>query len=135
MLEIVNKVLGGTVGTILDKIFPDKNEKLKFEMELRQEMTKHLELHLKDLESARNLQVEALRQNDNFSKRFIYYLTYGLIINALVAGILSFFVDFPPQNNDLVIMYYSFTFITAGGQIMRFFYGTTENVKQSILSK
>lgn len=127
MLEIVNKMLGGTVGTILDKIFPDKNEKLKFEMELRQEMTKHLELHLKDLDSARDMQIEALRQNDNFSKRFVYYLTGALILNALVAGILSFFVDFPKDNNDLVIMYYSFTFITAGGQIMRFFYGSADN--------
>lgn len=123
----ITNILGGGVGSILDKIFPDKNEKLKFEMQLREQMTKELELHFRDVENAREMQIEALKQNDLFSKRFVYYMSLGLIANAVIAGILSFFVNFPESNNDLVIMYYSFTFITAGGQMMRFFYGTAQD--------
>ena len=86
-----------------------------------------MKLIYQDKENARKMQMEALNQNDTFSKRFIYYLSGAVIINTIIAGILSFTVNFPQENGDLVTMYYTFTFMTGGAQMMRFFFGSNIN--------
>ena len=115
------------ISTILDKVFPDKKDKMAFEMQLKELLFKETELYIKDLENARDLQKTALNQSDIFSKRFLYYLTIAIIGNSILAGILSFTVQFPPENKELVMMYYSFSFIIGGSQIMRFFYGNQQS--------
>lgn len=121
--SIINSVIGGGVGDVLDKFFPDKAEKLKFEMQLRETLFKELELVYKDVESAREMQNEALKQDDKFAKRFVYILSAMVMLNTLLAGGLAFFMTFPIENKDLVSQYYNFSFLIGGAQMMRFFYG------------
>jgi hypothetical protein len=121
--SIINSVIGGGVGDVLDKFFPDKAEKLKFEMQLRETLFKELELVYKDVESAREMQNEALKQEDKFAKRFVYILSAMVMLNTLLAGTLAFFIVFPLENKELISQYYNFSFLIGGAQMMRFFYG------------
>jgi hypothetical protein len=123
IFSIINNVLGGGVGQVLDKFFPDKAEKLNFEIQLRETLFKELELVYKDVESARTMQTEALKQDDKFSKRFVYILSALVMFNTLLAGSLAFFVVFPMENKELISQYYNFSFLIGGAQMMRFFYG------------
>lgn len=123
IFSIINNVLGGGVGDVLDKFFPDKAEKLNFQIQLRETLFKELELVYKDVESARTMQTEALKQDDKFSKRFVYILSALVMFNTLLAGSLAFFVIFPIENKELISQYYNFSFLIGGAQMMRFFYG------------
>lgn len=126
IFNIIDSTLGGSVGAILDKFFPDKTDKLKFELELRQNLFKELELVYKDLDSARDMQKEALRQDNVFSKNFVYILSAVVMFNTLVAGFMAFLIEFPIENKDLVTQYYNFSFMIGGAQMMRFFFGTMQ---------
>lgn len=117
---------GGLVGDVLDKFFPDKAEKMKFELELKRALLDEVELQLKDVQDARNMQNNALAQNDNFSKRFVYFISAGILLNAICAGLMSFFVVAPEANKEIVMMYYSFSFIIGGSQVLQFFFGTRQ---------
>lgn len=128
--NLLNRIFGGGLDSILDKILPDKSEKLKIQFELRELLTRELDLHFRDMQDARDLQKVALNQTDNFSKRFTYFLSLGVLLNAIIAGLLAFFVDFPDANKELVMMYYSFSFIMGGSQVMSFHYGT-RNAQQN----
>jgi hypothetical protein len=131
IFDIINGAFGGTVGTVLDKFFPDKVQKMQFEMELRQSLTKELELVYKDVESARQMQSDALNQDDKFSKRFVYVLSFLVMLNTIIAGYMAFSIHFPVENKDLVNQYYNFSFLIGGAQMLRFFYGTIQSSKQT----
>lgn len=125
---LINKFFGGgVISDILDKIVPDKIEKLKIEQQIRTEMYNVISLEFKDIESAREMQIEALKQNDNFSKRFVYILSICVLANTILAGILAFFFEFPIANRDLITQYYSFSFIAGGAQVISFFFGKNNN--------
>ncbi|MNF81781.1 hypothetical protein D3C85_322520 [compost metagenome] len=123
IFDIINKALGGAVGDVLDKFFPDKAEKMKFELELKEQLFKEIELTYKDVDSAREMQKEALRQDDRFAKRFVYILSGLVMLNTVIAGVMSFFVSYPLDNKEMVLQYYNFSFIVGGAQMMQFFYG------------
>lgn len=72
------------------------------------------------------MQVEALRQNDNFSKRFVYILSGLIMFNTILAGAFAFFLNYPIENKDLVSQYYNFSFLIGGAQMMRFLYGQVQ---------
>jgi hypothetical protein len=129
IFSIINNVIGGGVGSVLDKFFPDKADKLRFETQLRETLFKELELEFKDIESARLMQESALKQDDKFSKRFVYFLSALVMLNTILAGALAFFIVFPIENKELVSQYYNFSFLIGGAQMMRFFYGTISNNK------
>lgn len=124
IFQSIDTILGGTVGNILDKFFPDKADKLRFETQIRESLYKELELVYKDVESARDMQEKALSQDDKFSKRFVYFLSALVMLNTILAGAMAFLVVFPMENKDLIAQYYNFSFLIGGAQMMRFFYGT-----------
>ncbi|MNT32875.1 hypothetical protein D3C72_1687770 [compost metagenome] len=96
---------------------------MKFELELKEQLFKEIELTYKDVDSAREMQKEALRQDDRFAKRFVYILSGLVMLNTVIAGVMSFFVSYPLDNKEMVLQYYNFSFIVGGAQMMQFFYG------------
>ena len=63
---------------------------------------KETESYLADMQSARNMQIEALKQDDQFAKRFIYYLATLVIILAFAFDFCMFFVHYPAENRDMI---------------------------------
>lgn len=129
-MEFLGKLFGGgnggVVGKVLDKFVPDKDKKAQIELELKMLLHKETELYFKDIESARNMQSEALKQSDNFSKRFVYYLSIAVFLNMVLAGLLSIFIEYPKANNDMVVMYYTVSFTFGAQQVFKFFFGQSK---------
>lgn len=130
--ELISKV-----GGIVDNLTLSKEEKEKFNAALLSETNRHMEavaelaqaeidLYLKNTESARQLQIAALNQQDKFAKRFIYYLTSGLCFVTLAFDFAFFFVSYPERNHDTITMIAG---TLNGGcliSIMNFYFGSTK---------
>lgn len=114
---------GNIISDVLDKIVPDKAERLKYENEIKERMYQVTLREFQDMESARQMQIEALKQDDKFAKRFVYYLSIAILLNSILAGVLAFFYEFPVMNRDFVIQYYTFSFMTGAAQVISFFFG------------
>lgn len=111
------------------------NELAKIANEHEEEMEtlriKEIELELKDIDSARVMQAEALKQADLFSKRFIYYLTAGLLFAVLLYDFLLFFVHYPPENRDMINFISGTLNATGFVAIINFFYGSSKGSKDA----
>ena len=95
-LKGAGSIIGGTLGDVL----PDKgvlgivknliNTDNKLNEQQKQEAHRLLELEYQDIADARALQVAALKQDDLFSKRFVYYLAIGVFLFSAVIVLLLF---------------------------------------------
>ena len=84
-----------------------------------------LQLDYDDLANARNMQVEALKQTDTFSKRFVYYLAFVIVFAAFFCLGMLFFYEVPETNRDLVNICIGVVFGTGLSGVITFFYGSS----------
>lgn len=131
--EIATDIIGG-----LDTLFTSKEEKLQKQIELETVINTHIletaklahaetEAYLKDVDSARLMQIEALKQQDTFSKRFIYYFTIGLTFLTLLYDFLFFFIQYPERNHDIINMTAGVLNTGCLVSIINFFYGSSKS--------
>jgi hypothetical protein len=87
-----------------------------------------IELEIQDLANARLMQVESLKQNDLFSKRFVYYLTISIVAFVFLMVVCLFFVDIPKENKTIIDMVVG---IVIGGytSIIAFYFGSSKSSK------
>jgi len=111
-----------------DKIPPKDKELLLADIE--DERLRFMAI-LADIQDARNMQVEALRQDDKFAKRFIYYFAsiFSLITIAVVIALL--FVKVPEENKTLVDMSLGVLIGTGITGIFNFFFGSSQKEKEN----
>jgi hypothetical protein len=94
----------------------------KRELELRSD-----QMYLADTQNARNMQVEALKQSDVFSKRFLYYFSIGWsLLVAVYIGFITF-ADIPKDNVRFADTILGFLLGTILATMMNFFYGTSKS--------
>jgi hypothetical protein len=120
----------------------------QFEMEHEEELLKiqqeddriQLEYEralLLDKASAREMQGEALKQSDVFSKRFVYVfaIVWSLFAGAYIVAIT--FMDIPPENVRFADTILGFVLGTIIANIVNFFYGSSRSsqVKDILLSE
>ena len=87
---------------------------------------KELDSQLADMNSARNMQIAALNQDDKFAKRFIYYLA-ALVITIVVAfDFCLFFIKYPPENKEMINMIAGILNSTALVMVLGFFFGSSK---------
>jgi hypothetical protein len=83
-----------------------------------------------DRANARNMQVEALKQTDHFSKRFIYYFaTFWSISSALYIAFITF-GNIPEANVRFADTILGFLLGTIVATIVQFFFGSSDGSKQ-----
>lgn len=131
-----------SVGGVLDNLTTSKEEKEAAKLAIQQEINRHfesiqanatkeLELQLGDKANARGMQVEALKQTDLFSKRFVYYFTafWSLFSAGYLAG--TTFINIPEKNSHVVDTTLGFLLGTAIALMFSYFYGTSlkENLR------
>lgn len=82
-----------------------------------------------DTANARNMQVEALRQDDIFSKRFIYY--FAIFWSIFAAGYIGFitFGTIPVDNQRFADTILGFLLGTVVATILQFFFGSSMGSK------
>ena len=85
----------------------------------------HLNAEVSDKASARAMQVAALQQSDEFSKRFIYNLTWfwSVFAIAYISGIT--FLDIPEANTRFADTILGFLLGTVIASIFQFFFGSS----------
>lgn len=88
---------------------------------------KETSAYLADTQSARNMQVEALKQDDKFAKRFIYYLAGGVIVLVFAFDFCMFKIKYPVENRDMINMIAGILNSTALVMILGFFFGNSKN--------
>jgi hypothetical protein len=83
-----------------------------------------------DTANARNMQVEALRQDDSFSKRFIYY--FAAFWSIFAAGYIGFitFGSIPADNQRFADTILGFLLGTVVATILQFFFGSSMGSKE-----
>ena len=83
-----------------------------------------------DTANARNMQIEALRQNDTFSKRFIYI--FATFWSIFAAGYIAFitFGTIPVDNQRFADTILGFLLGTVVATILQFFFGSSMGSKK-----
>lgn len=134
----------GEVPSMISDIVESQQNKRKLEMEIKLMLQKLefeqknliLELetelekaYLEDVQSARQMQVEALRQNDLFSKRFIYYFAIAIFTVCSLVIFMLFYVDIPKENKTIIDMALGALVATGFVQVINFFFGSSKSSK------
>lgn len=122
---LLDAITGGNVSNIIGAINGDS----AFTEAEKSMLIKQLEIDAEDLKDARSLQKEALKQDDLFSKRFIYYLASGVFIFSATIVVLLFFKDIPEQNKDVVNFILGVVVGTGLTGIFQYFFGSSKGSK------
>jgi hypothetical protein len=102
---------------------PDAERKLK-EIDLAQ-----FEAEVKDRDSARQMQIVALNQEDLFAKHFIYWYAWFWSIGSTMYFFMVTFVPMPEGGRDFANIILGFLLGTAVATIISFFYGSSKSSK------
>jgi uncharacterized membrane protein len=116
---IKNIILTATPDEISDF---DKEQAIKLTDE---EILKFIEKENEDRHSARNLQIESLKQDDKFSKRFIYFLASFVILSATGFACGLFFFEIPEGNRRMIEMFADVYLFTGAITVLAFFFGSS----------
>ncbi len=89
-----------------------------------------LQMAYGDIANARNMQIEALRQNDTFSKRFIYVFAsfWSIFASCYIAFIT--FGTIPVDNQRFADTILGFLLGTVVATILQFFFGSSMGSKK-----
>lgn len=131
----------GLAKTLLDgadQLFTSKEEKaaaeriaaaaeMEHQRRLEQLAQAAEQLHLEDVQSAREMQMEALRQKDRFSKRFVYVLAVVVILGAMSFGVALMYVEIPPENKRMVEMFADIFLFSGAVMVLQFFFGSSRS--------
>lgn len=131
-------VLVDKVGEAFDRNFTNAEEREAAKLEIQKEINRSIEAlgsqavemekaYLADVASARAMQIAALGQQDNFSKRYMYYLASFVVIAATLFGLGFFIVDIPEGNRRMIEMFAD-VFVFAGAiTVINFFFGSSKS--------
>lgn len=108
-----------------------------FQVQIAQIETDREKAELADSDSARKMQIAALAQNDQFAKRYIYYLATIVIAFVFIYDICMFFVKYPSENRDIINMVAGVLNATALVMVLSFFFGSSKSShdKDNTISK
>lgn len=104
-----------------------EEELLKIKQEDNRLNLEYYKEGLKSDDSARGMQVQALNQEDTFSKRFVYYFAIGW---SVFAGLYIFgitFLDIAENNVRFADTILGFLLGTIVAQLIAFFYGSSKS--------
>ncbi|WP_228851540.1 hypothetical protein [Aegicerativicinus sediminis] len=116
---------------IYDRLFElfkgDKAKQREFELKVQTLIAERFKQEIDDLQDARKMQIEALKQNDRFSKRFLYYMTAFLIFCTIGVSLFPFFMEFPTENTSEIQRATDFLYTVTGARVIAYFFGTKLN--------
>lgn len=101
-----------------------------WKLAVMQNETEVLRMAYGDIANARNMQVEALRQEDTFAKRFIYI--FATFWSIFAAGYIAFitFGTIPADNQRFADTILGFLLGTVVATILQFFFGSSMGSKE-----
>ena len=131
-MSLISDLMTGGVGSLVETVVKGAGELIttdKERMAAAQEMERlgiqREEIYLKDTQSARQMQVAALQQDDLFAKRFIYAFAIFWSLFAMLFFVFVTFGEVPEKNLRMADTILGFLIGTAIAGIFNFFLGTT----------
>lgn len=96
-----------------------------YDIALKEKGNEVLRIHLENTNKARDMQIEALKQGDTFSKRFIYYYASFITLATVVYIYFITFRDIPKDNVRFADTVLGFLLGTLLATIINFFFGSS----------
>lgn len=128
--DIVSGGLVKEVAGLADRFIRTSEEKDEFLHRVKEAENKArfdlLKLDAEDRASARQMQMEALRQTDSFSKRFVPYLAFLIIMAAIGFGVALLFYEVPEENRRLFEMFCDIFLFAGAITVIQFFFGSSK---------
>lgn len=131
-MSLISDILTGGVGSLVEtvvkgagELITTDKERMAAEIDMERLGIQREEAYLKDTQSAREMHVAALQQDDLFSKRFIYGFAVFWSLFAMVFFMFVTFGDVPEKNLRMADTILGFLIGTAIAGIFNFFLGTT----------
>lgn len=125
----IDSMLGTEEGRIRLKQLEASNEELlrQFTLAQREQELRADQIYLGDMQDARKMQMSALGQTDEFSKRFIYYFAMAWsFVTAVYIGFITFW-EIPVGNVRFADTILGFLLGTILATMFNFFYGTSKS--------
>lgn len=115
-----------------EKLVELRQAELNHELEFRKLATEDNRIeaelekaYLADTQSARNMQLEAIKSDDQFVRRFVYYFATGVgLISALYIFLITF-AEVPKENVRFADTIIGFLLGTCLAMVMQYLYGST----------
>lgn len=130
--EVVEEKLGVKIteqSFTTDQLVILKQKEIEHEEWLIEAARKDAEMYLRDVQDARDMQKEALKQDDIFSKRFVYYFAMAWSGFAMVYLGLITFINIPQQSIRFVDTVLGFLLGTIVATLLQFFFGSSKQSK------
>ncbi|MFO0155355.1 MAG: hypothetical protein ACK530_01550 [Alphaproteobacteria bacterium] len=105
--------------------FEYQSRLLEYQQSMEASRLEEERLHQADRADARSMQKEALKQDDVFSKRFIYYYSIGITILTFIFIFKAAFGDPQHQNSRVVDTVLGFLLGVSLSAIIQYFYGSS----------
>lgn len=130
VMNIARSVTGLTEDTsVIDAIKTDPNTALEFQKAVMKDKHRLDELYLQDRKDARDMQKQALSQDDIFSKRFIYYFASAWSFFAMAYLTAITFIPIPSEATRIVDTVLGFLLGTLISSVIQFFFGSSKGSK------
>ncbi len=125
------------VKDLVDEFVTTEQERMEMLLKKEQLTLEREKAYLQDIQSARQMQIAALRQEDRFSKRFIYYFAFLWTLIAAGYVVAITFLEIPEKNLRFADTTLGFMLGTIITQIIAFFYGSSlgSKYKEKLVAK
>lgn len=128
VLDVARKCTGSDdPDTVSAAIATNPELAAKLESQLNDIYLRETELVFADISNARAMQVEALKQDDLFSKRFLYVFASAWSVFAMIYMICVTFVAIPKDNIRFADSMQTFILSTVVATIIYFFFGSSRS--------
>lgn len=128
-LPLVKKGIKAVTGIDLESkelTAEDKQKIMDSQIEIMKIDFEKLKLEFDNTNNARNMQVEALKQDDTFSKRYIYYLATFWSVFGVIYIFFITFGNIPANNVRFADTILGFILGTIIATIINFFFGSSK---------
>lgn len=131
VLDLIGENIPGAsllTNLVKGKLTPE--QEIEFNDALAEYQLKEMESLVRNNESARNMQMTALQQDDKFSKRFIYYLAAFWSLFAVIYVMWITFGEVPEENKRFADTILGFLLGTIVAAVIQFFFGSSIGSKE-----
>lgn len=128
--QVAKQVTGATTLQGIDEVLEKDPEKvLEFKKLIMEDAHIEEQMRLQDVSNARSMQIEALKQEDVFAKRFIYGYAGVWTLFAFIYISCVTFAGVPPESIRYADTIIGFLLGTGMSAIMQFFFGSSHGSK------
>jgi hypothetical protein len=125
VVDVATSITGKGPDQVVDALKANPDLLLQFKTQIAERETKLIELAYGDTASARQMQETALKQDDVFSKRFVYWFSicWSIFAAVYITGIT--FINLPEANQRYADTILGFLLGTVISTMFQFFLGTS----------